>query len=193
MSTSSVSAKARPSGCVSRSGVKNADQAPGIKRGGTVNIVTHTVEVRCSADAIPEAIEVDISGLDISYSKHLSDVDLPASVKPLIHADATLVTIVPPSGYAEEMKAAAEAAAAATLLRLRLHRPRLRRPVCRARRAACCRRRQESGRGQEVVRPSARCATRLSNRRTAKPCASRVVRLPAHEDFRSMRLFCRAR
>jgi large subunit ribosomal protein L25 len=95
--------------------VKNADQAPGIKRGGTVNIVTHTVEVRCPADAIPEAIEVDISGLDINYSKHLSDVDLPASVKPLIHADATLVTIVPPSGYAEEMKAAAEAAAAATV------------------------------------------------------------------------------
>jgi large subunit ribosomal protein L25 len=93
--------------------VKNADQAPGIKRGGTVNIVTHTVEVRCLADAIPEAIEVDIAGLEINYSKHLSDVDLPASVKPLIQAGATLVTIVPPSGYAEEMKQAAEAAAAA--------------------------------------------------------------------------------
>jgi large subunit ribosomal protein L25 len=93
--------------------VKNVEQAPGIKRGGTVNIVTHTVEVRCLAEAIPEAIEVDISGLDINYSKHLSDVVLPASVKPMIHADATLVTIVPPSGYAEEMKAAADAAAAA--------------------------------------------------------------------------------
>jgi large subunit ribosomal protein L25 len=93
--------------------VSNADQAPGIKRGGTVNIVTHTVEVRCPADAIPEAIVVDISGLDISYSRHLSDVELPANVRPLIHADATLVTIVPPSGYAEEMKAAAEAAATA--------------------------------------------------------------------------------
>lgn len=93
--------------------VKNADQAPGIKRGGTVNIVTHTLEVRCPADAIPDAIEVDISGLDINYSKHLSDVDLPANVRPLVHADATLVTIVPPSGYAEEMKAAAEAAAQA--------------------------------------------------------------------------------
>jgi large subunit ribosomal protein L25 len=93
--------------------VRNAEQAPGIKRGGTVNIVTHTVEVRCLADAIPEAIEVDIAGLEINYSKHLSDVALPASVKPMIHADATLVTIVPPSGYAEEMKAAAEAAAAA--------------------------------------------------------------------------------
>ena len=95
--------------------VTNADQAPGIKRGGTVNIVTHTIEVRCPADAIPEGIEVDISGLDINYSRHLSDVQLPPNVRPLVHADATLVTIVPPSGYAEEMKAAAEAAAAAAV------------------------------------------------------------------------------
>ena len=34
--------------------VMNADQAPGVKRGGTVNIVTHAVEVVCSADDIPE-------------------------------------------------------------------------------------------------------------------------------------------
>ena len=36
--------------------VKNADQAPGVKRGGTVNIVEHSVEVLCLADAIPEAM-----------------------------------------------------------------------------------------------------------------------------------------
>ena len=93
--------------------VVNSDQSPGIKRGGTVNIVTHTIDVRCLADAIPEAFEVDIGGLEINHSKHLSDIKLPPNVRPFMHADATLVTIVPPSGYAEEMKAAAEAAAAA--------------------------------------------------------------------------------
>ena len=36
--------------------VKNAEQSPGVKRGGTVSIVTHTIEVRCRADAIPAAI-----------------------------------------------------------------------------------------------------------------------------------------
>ena len=41
--------------------VLNADQSPGVKRGGAVNIVTHTVEVVCPADAIPESIDVDIS------------------------------------------------------------------------------------------------------------------------------------
>src|SRR3974390_1027068 len=92
--------------------VMNADQAPGVKRGGAVNIVTHTVEVVCSADAIPESIDVDISGLEINYSKHLNEIALPANVRVVGRLDQTLVTIVPPSGYAEEMKAAAEAAAA---------------------------------------------------------------------------------
>jgi large subunit ribosomal protein L25 len=93
--------------------VVNADQSPGVKRGGAVNIVTHTLEVRCPADAIPEAFEVDVSGLEINHSRHLSDIKLPANVRAFVRGDATLVTIVPPSGYAEEMKAAAEAAAAA--------------------------------------------------------------------------------
>jgi large subunit ribosomal protein L25 len=92
---------------------RNADQSPGVKRGGAVNIVTHTVEVMCPADEIPEAFDVDLSGLEINYSRHLSDIQLPPNVRPLVHGDVTLVTIVPPSGYAEEMKAAAEAAAAA--------------------------------------------------------------------------------
>jgi len=94
--------------------VLNAEQSPGVKRGGAVNLVTHTVEVQCPADAIPGAIEVDIAGLEISHSKHLSDVVLPAGVRVIAHGDVTLVTIVPPSGYQEEQRAAAEAAAAAT-------------------------------------------------------------------------------
>jgi large subunit ribosomal protein L25 len=93
--------------------VRNADQAPGIKRGGTVNIVTHAINVQVSADEIPQAFEVDLAGLEINYSRHLSDIQIPANVKVLEQGDITLVTIVPPSGYAEEMKAAAEAATAA--------------------------------------------------------------------------------
>jgi large subunit ribosomal protein L25 len=93
--------------------VRNADQSPGVKRGGTVSIVTHSVEVRCRADAIPTGIEVDVAGLDINHSRHLSDIKLPDGVRVVSGRDITLVTVVPPSGYAEEMKAAAEAAAAA--------------------------------------------------------------------------------
>jgi large subunit ribosomal protein L25 len=89
-----------------------AEVAPGVKRGGTVNLVTHAIDVECAADNIPQFIEADIGGLEISHSLHLSDVKLPSGVKPLAREDVTLVTIVPPSGYAEVLKAAAAAAAA---------------------------------------------------------------------------------
>jgi large subunit ribosomal protein L25 len=93
--------------------VQNAEAAPGVKRGGTVNIVTHTIDLVCSVDNIPQYVEADVSSLEISHSLHLSDIKLPAGTKSLLREDVTLVTIVPPSGYAEEMKAAAAAAAAA--------------------------------------------------------------------------------
>jgi large subunit ribosomal protein L25 len=93
--------------------VVNSETAPGIKRGGTVNIVTHALDLECSVDNIPQYIEADASGLEIGYSLHLSDVKLPAGVKSLTRAEATLVTIVPPSGYAEEQRQAAAAAGGA--------------------------------------------------------------------------------
>ncbi|MDE2380003.1 50S ribosomal protein L25/general stress protein Ctc [Bradyrhizobium sp.] len=93
--------------------VVNSEAAPGIKRGGTVNIVTHALDLECSVDNIPQYVEADASSLEIGHSLHLTDIKLPAGVKSLTRSDATLVTIVPPSGYAEEQKAAAAAAAAA--------------------------------------------------------------------------------
>lgn len=93
--------------------VTGAEQSPGVKRGGAVNIVAHSIPVRCPPDRIPQSIDVDVAGLEINYSKHLSDIQLPEGVKVIGSEDITLVTIVPPSGYAEETRAAAEAAAAA--------------------------------------------------------------------------------
>jgi large subunit ribosomal protein L25 len=92
--------------------VLNTDQSPGVKRGGSVNVVNHSVELECPVEAIPDSIDVDIAGLEISHSRHLNEVDLPAGVRVIGREDMTLVTIVAPSGYAEEQKAAAEAAAA---------------------------------------------------------------------------------
>jgi large subunit ribosomal protein L25 len=94
--------------------VVNGEASPGVKRGGTVNIVTHTIDLECSVDNIPQYIEADVGALEISHSLHLSEIKLPAGVKSLSREDATLVTIVPPSGYAEEQKAAAAAAASGT-------------------------------------------------------------------------------
>ena len=93
--------------------VQRADASPGVKRGGTVNIVTHAIDLECSVDNIPQYLEADVSGLEIGHSLHLSNIKLPTGVKSLAREDITLVTIVPPSGYAEEQKAAAAAAAGA--------------------------------------------------------------------------------
>src|SRR6185437_12056880 len=61
--------------------VLNAESSPGVKRGGAVNIVTHTIQVSCPADAIPDAINVDIAGLEINHSKHLGEIELPKNVR----------------------------------------------------------------------------------------------------------------
>ncbi len=93
----------------------NADTAPAIKEGGTLNIVSHTVSLNVPADAIPGAIEVDVADYNFGDSIHLSAVKLPAGVTWAGHGDDTLATIAAPSGLkeAEEDEAAAAAADAA--------------------------------------------------------------------------------
>ncbi len=92
----------------------NAEQSPGIKRGGTLNIVRHTVEMLVPADNIPESITADIAGLDINGSLHISACEIPEGCAPVLRdRDFTLATIVAPSGLAEANAADAAAAEAA--------------------------------------------------------------------------------
>ena len=93
----------------------NADKSPGIKRGGTLNIVHHEIEVLCSPDAIPEKFEVSLEGLQINDAVHLSAVKLPEGIKLTTQEkDFTVATIAVPSAIrAEQEEAAAKAAAAA--------------------------------------------------------------------------------
>lgn len=94
--------------------IENAEASPGVKRGGTVNIVEHSISMLVPADAIPESVTVDLTGLEINDSVHISSVKLPADCRPIDQSDFTVVTIVAPSGLKEEAAApAAEAAAAA--------------------------------------------------------------------------------
>jgi large subunit ribosomal protein L25 len=90
----------------------NGAQSPGLKRGGTLNIVRHTIEISCPADAIPEEISVDLSGLDIGDSVHIDAVTLPEGVRPTItDRNFTIATVVAPSGMRSEGEAAPDAAA----------------------------------------------------------------------------------
>ena len=91
----------------------NDEAAPGIKRGGVLNVVRHEVEVECPANAIPDALEIDLTGLDIGDSVHISAVKLPKGVTPTItDRDFTIATIAAPAALRSEEGEEAEEAAA---------------------------------------------------------------------------------
>jgi large subunit ribosomal protein L25 len=72
----------------------NEEKSPGLKRGGTLNVVRHEVEFNCPANAIPDFITVDLDGVEIGVSIHISSVKLPEGVKPVIaDRDFTIATI----------------------------------------------------------------------------------------------------
>jgi len=76
----------------------NHEECPGIKRGGVLNVVRHTVEMRCKPDSIPESILVDLTGLDIGDSVHISNIELPGDVELVIaDRDFTVATIAAPT------------------------------------------------------------------------------------------------
>jgi large subunit ribosomal protein L25 len=81
----------------------NEEECPGLVRGGVLNVVRHEVEVECPANAIPESIEIDLTGLEIGDSVHISMVSLAANVVPTIDdRDFTIATIAAPTVITED-------------------------------------------------------------------------------------------
>jgi len=96
--------------------VKFANEAlsPGLKRGGVLNIVRHDVEVYCPYDRIPASFEVNLEGMQIGRSIHISAITMPDGVRPVIQGrDFTIATIAGAVKVEEEAPAAEAAAAAA--------------------------------------------------------------------------------
>ena len=78
---------------------KNEEKCPGVKRGGVLNVVMHSLELTCSVDNIPEEIIVDLGELNIGDSIHTADVTMPeGSVVTHPERDITLVTVTAPKG-----------------------------------------------------------------------------------------------
>jgi large subunit ribosomal protein L25 len=92
--------------------------APGIKRGGVLNVVRHELELVCDAAEIPDEIAVDLTGFEVGDSIHISAVTLPKGVSSAItDRDFTIATIVAPSALKSsegDTEAAAEGEAAAS-------------------------------------------------------------------------------
>jgi large subunit ribosomal protein L25 len=91
--------------------VVGQENSPGVKRGGTLQIVEHSVELLVPSDAIPDYVEASVADLDIGSSIHLNDITLPNGAKATSTENVTLVTV---SGVKEEeaAPAAPEGAAA---------------------------------------------------------------------------------
>ena len=76
----------------------NEEDSPGIKRGGVLNVVRHDLELICDAAKIPDEIHIDLTGLEIGDSIHISAVKLPeGSESAITDRDFTVATVVAPS------------------------------------------------------------------------------------------------
>ena len=86
----------------------NHEASPGLKRGGTLTVVRHEVELEVTAGDIPDHITVDLTGKEIGDVIHINDVTLPNGAKPTVARNFVIGNIAAPSGFV-----AAEAAAEA--------------------------------------------------------------------------------
>jgi large subunit ribosomal protein L25 len=72
---------------------KNHDTSPGLKAGGSLEVVRHTVELACPADQIPEELVIDLSTHAIGDTIRISEVKLPEGVKPALDRDFVIASI----------------------------------------------------------------------------------------------------
>ena len=88
----------------------NPEMSPGIRRGGILNIVRHGIELDCPVDAIPDQLVVELNGLEIGDSIHISRVIVPEGCRPTItERDFTIASVAASSAVREEAAAAAAA------------------------------------------------------------------------------------
>lgn len=72
----------------------NLDKSSGLKRGGTLNTVTHKINVSCTSENIPEYIEIDLTGLKGGDRVALSSVKLPQNIELAYNGQPTVCTVI---------------------------------------------------------------------------------------------------
>ena len=92
----------------------NDELSPGLKRGGVLNVVRHSVEVYCDPDNIPERFEADLGELDINDNVRWHDLRGVEGARPVItDRDFVIATVAPPTKMAEPAADAEPAASTA--------------------------------------------------------------------------------
>jgi large subunit ribosomal protein L25 len=80
----------------------NEGASPGLKRGGVLNVVRHTIEVACDPDNIPEKFEADLGALDINDNVRWHNLTGTGDAKPtILERDFVIATVAPPSASGE--------------------------------------------------------------------------------------------
>ena len=83
----------------------NNEKSPGLKKGGVLNIVRRTVELKCPTENIPDELVVDLDGLEIGTSIKISSIKLPENVNPTIQGrDFVIATVAAPTVFKEPEK-----------------------------------------------------------------------------------------
>ncbi len=86
----------------------------GVVNGGVLDQQLRELELMCLPNAIPDSIEVDVSGMELGTTIHVADLKIPAGVDVMSEGDLTVATVLIPRGLRDEAAAAQEAAAGAT-------------------------------------------------------------------------------
>lgn len=81
--------------------------AIGVKNGGLLDLPMHSVHIECIPTQIPERINVDVSDVEIGQAIHVSELQLPAGVRILADAKASVVSVL---GKAKDEETTAPAA-----------------------------------------------------------------------------------
>lgn len=91
----------------------NEEKSPGIKRGGVLNILIHNLDVVSDMDHIPVGIDIDLTGLEIHHTIHLTDMKLPQGVAAAHpERDNSIANIVAPTVMKKAAEEGQETAAA---------------------------------------------------------------------------------
>jgi large subunit ribosomal protein L25 len=83
----------------------------GVVNGGVLDQQLRELEVMCLPNAIPDKIDVDVSGLDLGSNIHVRDLIVPDGIDVASDEELTVATVLIPRGLRDEAEATPEAAA----------------------------------------------------------------------------------
>jgi len=80
----------------------NYEKAPGVVKGGQIDLIRHSLEITCRADSIPDQIEVDCADMEMGDTVHIDDIPLPEGSEVQHDVNFTVLNLSAPKTGADE-------------------------------------------------------------------------------------------